>query len=88
MNTKRLLLAILAGFIWIEGTDMLIHGQWLQAEYEATKEPWRTLGTLTFDRAAASYNGDHVIHFHHPTWRADRNDPATATRKDERKVRR
>ena len=49
---------------------------------------WRRIGTITFDRACASYNGDHVIHFNHPTWREDRNDPATATRVDGRKVRR
>jgi hypothetical protein len=48
---------------------------------------WRRVGTLTFDRAAASYNGDFVLHIHHPTWREDRNDPATATRVNERKVR-
>jgi hypothetical protein len=46
---------------------------------------WRRLGKLTFDTAVASYNGDFVIHFNHPTWRRDRNDPATATRVDERK---
>jgi hypothetical protein len=27
-----------------------------------------------------------VLHFNHPTWRDDRNDPATATRVKERKV--
>jgi hypothetical protein len=27
-----------------------------------------------------------VIHFNHPTWRGDRNDPSTATRVNERKV--
>jgi hypothetical protein len=48
---------------------------------------WRSIGTLTFGNAVASYNGDFVIHFHHPTWRSDRNDPATATRVNERKVR-
>lgn len=41
---------------------------------------WRPIGTLTFDSAVASYNGDFVIHFHHPPWRRDRNDPATSTR--------
>ena len=41
---------------------------------------WQRIGTLTFDNAAASYNGDFVLHFHHPTWRRDRNDPSTATR--------
>src|SRR6266487_1881871 len=48
---------------------------------------WRRIGTITFDRAVVSYNGDFVIHFHHPTWRDDQNDPATATRVNERKVR-
>ncbi len=38
---------------------------------------WRTVGTLTFNAAVASYNGDHVLHFHHPRWREDRNDPTT-----------
>lgn len=48
---------------------------------------WRRIGTITFDRAVISYNGDFVIHFHHPTWRDHQNDPATATRVNERKVR-
>ena len=38
---------------------------------------WKPIGTITFDKAAASYNGDFVIHFHHPKWRADRNDPTS-----------
>ena len=38
---------------------------------------WRPIGTITFDEAVASYNGDHVIHFNHPPWRDDRNDPST-----------
>jgi transposase len=48
---------------------------------------WRRIGTITFDRAVVSYNGDFVIHFRHPTWRYDQNDPATATRINERTVR-
>jgi hypothetical protein len=48
---------------------------------------WRHIGKLTFDNAVASYNGDFVIHFNHPTWRDDRNDPSTGTRANERKVR-
>jgi hypothetical protein len=47
---------------------------------------WRRIGKLTFDNAVVSYNGDFVIHFNHPTWRSDRNDPSTATRMSERKV--
>jgi hypothetical protein len=48
---------------------------------------WTRIGTLVFGEAVASYNGDFVIHFNHPTWRDDRNDPSTATRVNERKVR-
>lgn len=44
-------------------------------------ENWRRVGTLTFDNAVASYNGDRVVHFNHPGWRDNRNDPATAFRK-------
>jgi len=42
---------------------------------------WRRIGTMTFGEAVASYNGDHVIHFNHPPWRSDRNDPATQHRR-------
>ena len=48
---------------------------------------WQRIGRLTFDNAVASYNGDFVIHFNHPTWRDDRNDPSTATRVNEHKIR-
>ena len=48
---------------------------------------WRHIGKLTFSNAVISYNGDFVLHFNHPTWRKNRNDPSTATRINERKVR-
>jgi hypothetical protein len=48
---------------------------------------WRRIGEIIFDDAVVSFNGDRVIHFNHPTWREDRNDPATATRVNGRKVR-
>ena len=51
-----------------------------------TFKNWRKVGTLVFDNAIISHNGDSVIHFSHPTWRNDRNDPATATRVNGRKV--
>jgi len=51
-----------------------------------TFQNWRRIGTLTFDNAVVSYNGDSVIHFNHPTWRKDRNDPSTATRVNGQKV--
>jgi hypothetical protein len=51
-----------------------------------TFKNWRRIGEITFDEAVASYNGDFVIHFNHPTWRDDQNDPSTATRVHEQKV--
>jgi hypothetical protein len=47
---------------------------------------WRRIGSIVFDNAVISYNGDAVIHFSHPTWRHDRNDPSTATRLNGMKV--
>jgi hypothetical protein len=51
------------------------HGPGFKERREITD--WRSIGTITFDEAVASYNGDHVIHFNHPPWRDDRNDPST-----------
>jgi hypothetical protein len=48
---------------------------------------WKRVGRLTFDNAVASFNGDFVIHFNHPTWRGDRNDPSAATRVNDHKLR-
>ena len=47
---------------------------------KGTFRNWRRIGALTFDNAVVSYNGDRVLHFHHPNWRIDRNDPATRFR--------
>jgi hypothetical protein len=52
-----------------------------------TVSGWQRIGTLRFEEAVASYNGDHVIHFHHPGWRDNRNDPATTIRSNEQRVR-
>jgi len=57
------------------------------ARQRRTFSNWRRIGAIIFDNAVVSYNGDSVIHFNHPTWRRDRNDPTTATRIDGRKVR-
>ena len=56
------------------------------ARQRRTFTNWRRIGSLVLDNAVISHNGDSVIHFNHPTWRKDRNDPATATRIDGRKV--
>jgi hypothetical protein len=57
------------------------------AHQRRTFRNWRRVGSLVFNDAVISYNGDFVIHFNHPTWRMDRNDPATATRVGGRRVR-
>ncbi len=38
---------------------------------------WRFVGTITFDEAVASFNGDRVVHFNHPRWRNDVDDPGS-----------
>ncbi|MCE9565545.1 MAG: hypothetical protein K8U57_26280 [Planctomycetes bacterium] len=52
-----------------------------------TIDNWYRIGRLVFREAVASYNGDFVVHFHHPGWRIDRNDPGTVVRQGERRVR-
>lgn len=51
-----------------------------------TIRDWKRIGRLTYREAVVSYNGDFVVHFHHPGWRTDRNDPATALRKGGHRV--
>lgn len=53
-----------------------------------TVKDWHRIGRLRFTEAVASYNADHVIQFHHPRWRDDRNDPSTYVRVNETRVRR
>jgi hypothetical protein len=57
------------------------------ANQRRTIHNWRRIGRITFDEAVCSYNTDFVLHFHHPTWRDDRNDAATATRVNRERVR-
>src|SRR4029077_10384994 len=45
-----------------------------------TFRDWRGSALITFYEAVVLYKGDFFIHFRHPTWRDDQNDPATATR--------
>jgi hypothetical protein len=39
---------------------------------------WKPIGTVKFDAAVVSFNGDRVFNVNHPPWRSDRNDPSTA----------
>ena len=41
MNIKRLILAIVVGYVVIFATDWLIHEKWLTADYAATEQIWR-----------------------------------------------
>jgi|SRR6185369_16963671 len=41
MNVKRLVIAIIVGFVYVFATDFLIHAVGLGEEYGKTKELWR-----------------------------------------------
>ena len=41
MNIPRLLIAVVAGFIFIFASDFLIHAVWLAPTYKATASLWR-----------------------------------------------
>lgn len=41
---------------------------------------WRRIGRIVFTEGVASYNGDHVVHMHHPAWRENRNNPNSVHR--------
>lgn len=43
-------------------------------------DSWKKLGKLTFLDAVASRVCDSTLHFHHPAWREDRNDPNSRVR--------
>ena len=43
-------------------------------------ENWKRIGHIVFNEAVASYNGDFVVHFHHPPWRNHRDDPSSVAR--------
>ena len=59
----------------------------LQGLSKVTVTNWQRIGRLRFTEAICSYNADHVIQFHHPGWRENRNDPSTAIRSGEQRVR-
>lgn len=42
---------------------------------------WKKIGAITFEDGVASYNSDFVLHFTHPPWRNDRNDPDSVAKK-------
>jgi hypothetical protein len=44
------------------------------------KDEWKKIGTAIFSDAVASQACDFNLHFHHPAWRKDRNDPNTTVR--------
>ncbi len=41
MNTGRLTLATLAGFVFIVASDFVVHGLWFAGDYKATPALWR-----------------------------------------------
>jgi hypothetical protein len=63
----------------IETTDFAVTKGKLKVRREFAD--WRSIGTMTFTEAVASFNGDRVLHFNHPPWRKDRNDPSTEVKR-------
>jgi hypothetical protein len=49
----------------------------LRKRIRVAENDWTRIGRIVFTEAVASRNGDYVIHFRHPPWRRDRNDPRT-----------
>ncbi len=47
MNTNRLIAAIIAAFVFIFASDILIHQLWLKNDYAATASLWRTEAEMT-----------------------------------------
>ena len=47
MNTKRLIIAIVAGFLFYFGSDFLVHGVWMVSDYKATASLWRPDSEMT-----------------------------------------
>lgn len=43
-------------------------------------EPWTKIGELNFNEAVTSRVCDAQLHFHHPAWRQNRNDPESRVR--------
>ena len=41
MDTKKLIAAIVVGYLFMTGADYLIHGVWLSALYQQSPESWR-----------------------------------------------
>jgi hypothetical protein len=58
-----------------EGKKHGVGIEWLTGQH------WTRVGRLTITEASASYNADFVIHFHHPVWRNDCNDPNSVARR-------
>ena len=53
------------------------HGALVQRR---TSFDWKRIGRIEFTEAVASYNGDFVLHFPHPPWRNNTNEPNSVVR--------
>ncbi|OYP38156.1 hypothetical protein [Rhodopirellula sp. MGV] len=62
----------------IEVTDDGVRHGFLKQRWQF--RGWKHIGRIEFTEAVASYNADFVVHFPHPKWRTDRNDPKTQLR--------
>jgi hypothetical protein len=61
MNTKRLIICIVAVFVAITVTDILIHGVWLSSRYGETKELWRPESEMGSGKYMAWLHAGHLL---------------------------
>ncbi len=64
----------------IEVTDVCVTSGLLK-QRRSFPSGWKKIGRIEFTEAVASYNGDFVVHFHHPPWRKNPDDASTTVRK-------
>ncbi|MFZ4764857.1 MAG: hypothetical protein ACOYMN_07855 [Roseimicrobium sp.] len=61
MNLKSLIISIVAVFIAVTVTDILIHGVWLSSLYAATKELWRPEAEMASGKYMGWLHAAHLL---------------------------
>jgi hypothetical protein len=61
MNTKRLIISIIAVFVALSVTDILIHGVWLSSRYGETKELWRPEDEMSSGKYMGWLHAGHAL---------------------------
>jgi hypothetical protein len=61
MNTKKLVICIIAVFVAVTVTDILIHGVWLSSRYGETKELWRPEAEMSGGKYMIWLHAGHLL---------------------------